>query len=60
MSLSPTVYRTIVFVDVADFTNPERNVADLDAVVAGLYEVLRIALADSGADPELLRDRGPR
>lgn len=60
MSLSPTVYRTIVFVDVADFTNPDRNVADLEAVVSGLYEVLHAALTASGVDYKRceIEDRG--
>ena len=41
--LSPTEHRTIVVVDVADFTNPERNVADLLAVQEGVYAVLETA-----------------
>ena len=48
--LSPTTHRTIVFVDVADFTNPSRNVPDLLAVQAGVYEVLKTAFAESGVD----------
>lgn len=48
--LSPMEHRTIVVVDVADFTNPERNVADLLAVHDGLYEVLKTAFAESGVD----------
>jgi class 3 adenylate cyclase len=43
-------HRTIVVVDVADFTNPDRNVADLLAVQEGLYEVLKTAFAESGVD----------
>ncbi|MFD2416661.1 VMAP-C domain-containing protein [Amycolatopsis pigmentata] len=48
--LSPTVHRTILMVDVADFTNPSRIVADLMDVQEGVYEVLRTAFAESGVD----------
>jgi class 3 adenylate cyclase len=48
--LSSTVHRTIVFVDVADFTNPSRTVADLVAVQEGVYNVLKAAFADAGVD----------
>ena len=48
--LSPTEHRTIVVVDVADFTNPSRIVHDLMTVQEGLYEVLKAAFADSGVD----------
>ncbi len=48
--LSPTEHRTILMVDVADFTNPARDVADLSAVQNGVYEVLETAFHDSGID----------
>ncbi len=48
--LSPTEHRTIVVVDVADFTNPDRNVTDMLAMQEGLYEVLKTAFAESGVD----------
>lgn len=48
--LSPTEHRTIVVVDVADFTNPDRNVHDLITVQEGLYEVLKTAFAESQVD----------
>lgn len=48
--LSPTVHRTIVFVDVADFTNPSRNVVDLLAVQEGVYRVLQTAFDECGID----------
>ncbi len=47
---SSTEHRTIVVVDVADFTNPSRIVHDLMAVQEGLYAVLRAAFGDSGVD----------
>jgi class 3 adenylate cyclase len=48
--LSPTEHRTIVVVDVADFTNPDRDVADLMAVQEGVYDVLKTAFFESGID----------
>ncbi len=42
--------RTIVVVDVAGFTAPERNPLDRLAVRRGMYEVLRIAFAESDVD----------
>lgn len=48
--LPPTVHRTIMFVDVADFTNPGRDVADLLAVQQGVYDVLRTAFNEAGID----------
>ncbi len=53
-------HRTIVVVDVQDFTNPSRNVHDLMTVQEGAYEVLRTALADSGVDVDscTIEDRG--
>lgn len=58
--LSPTEHRTIAVVDVADFTNPDRNVADLVAVQEGLYNILHIAFAESGVDLDScdVEDRG--
>lgn len=50
MPLSPTEHRTIVVVDVADFTNPNRNVHDMITVQEGLYDVLKTAFAESGVD----------
>lgn len=47
---SPTEHRTIVVVDVADFTNPDRNVHDMFAMHEGLYDILKTAFADSGVD----------
>ncbi|RDI19204.1 VMAP-C domain-containing protein [Lentzea flaviverrucosa] len=56
----PTEHRTIVVVDVAEFTRPDRTVADQLAVQEGLYEVLRAALTAAGADPHdcVIEDRG--
>lgn len=48
--LGPTEHRTIVVVDVADFTNPARKVTDMNAIHEGLYDVLKAAFADSGVD----------
>jgi class 3 adenylate cyclase len=48
--LSQTVHRTIMVVDVADFTNPSRNVADLMAVQEGVYDVLKTAFTEAGVD----------
>lgn len=58
--LSPTEHRTIMVVDVADFTNPTRIVADLMAVQEGVYEVLREALDETGVRPDQcdIEDRG--
>lgn len=61
MPLSPpTEHRTIVVVDVAEFTRPDRTVADQLAVQRGLYDVLRAALPAAGADPDAceMEDRG--
>lgn len=53
-------HKTIVVVDVADFTNPARTVAHQLAVHEGLYDVLRSAFAESGIDWEAcsIADRG--
>jgi len=48
--LSPTVHRTVVYVDVADFTNPSRKAIDLQAVQEGVYQVLETAFKDCGID----------
>jgi hypothetical protein len=48
--LGPTEHRTIVVVDVADFTNPARKVTDMNAIHEGLYDVLKAAFAESGVD----------
>ncbi len=52
--------RTIVVVDVAGFTAPERNPLDRLAVRRGMYEVLRIAFAESDVDFDscVSEDRG--
>ncbi|MFI7119291.1 hypothetical protein [Amycolatopsis sp. NPDC049868] len=42
--------RTIVVVDVVGFTAPDRNRLDRLAVHQGMYEVLKIAFAESGID----------
>ncbi|UMP01448.1 hypothetical protein [Amycolatopsis sp. EV170708-02-1] len=42
--------RTIVVVDVVGFTAPDRNRLDRLAVHQGMYEVLKIAFAESGVD----------
>lgn len=56
----PTEHRTIVAVDVAEFTRPDRTVADQIAVQEGLYGVLRAALTAAGAvvDECDIEDRG--
>lgn len=48
--LTPAQHRTIVVVDVAGFTDPARRVPDQVAVRQGMYEVLKIAFADSDVD----------
>ncbi|GHH54201.1 hypothetical protein [Lentzea cavernae] len=61
MPLSPpTEHRTIVVVDVAEFTRPDRTVADHLAVQRGLYDVVRAALTAAGAtsDDCVIEDRG--
>ncbi|MFD4638965.1 hypothetical protein ACFWN2_16735 [Lentzea sp. NPDC058436] len=61
MPLSPpTEHRTIVAVDVAEFTRPDRTTADQLAVHKGLYGVLRAALTAAGAvvDDCDIEDRG--
>ncbi|WP_410603571.1 hypothetical protein [Amycolatopsis sp. lyj-90] len=52
--------RTIVVVDVEGFTSPERNPLDRLAVRRGMYEVLRIAFAESDVDFDscVSEDRG--
>jgi hypothetical protein len=57
--LSPTEHRTIVVVDVADFTAPART-ADMLSIHEGLYEVLEPAFAESGVDLDacVVEDRG--
>ncbi|MFJ8959091.1 hypothetical protein ACIRG5_06840 [Lentzea sp. NPDC102401] len=56
----PTEHRTIVVVDVAEFTRPDRTVPHQLAVQEGLHDVLRAALAAAGADPAgcAIEDRG--
>ena len=56
----PTEHRTIVAVDVAEFTRPDRTAADQIAVQEGLYGVLRAALTAAGAVVEEcdIEDRG--
>jgi hypothetical protein len=44
------LYRTIVVVDVAGFTNPDRGLPDRLAVRQGMYEVLKTAFAESDVD----------
>ncbi|MFD4675678.1 hypothetical protein ACFWNN_38530 [Lentzea sp. NPDC058450] len=60
MPQPPTEHRTIVAVDVAEFTRPDRTVADQLAVQEGLYGVLRAALTAAGAVVEdcHIEDRG--
>lgn len=61
MPLSPpTEHRTIVVVDVAEFTRPDRSVPHQLAVQEGLYDVLRTALTAAGAglDDCVIDDRG--
>lgn len=48
--LTPAQHRTIVVVDVAGFTDPTRKLPDQLAVHEGMYEVLKIAFADSDVD----------
>jgi hypothetical protein len=48
--LTPAQHRTIVVVDVAGFTDPTRRLPDQLAVRQGMYEVLKIAFADSDVD----------
>jgi tetratricopeptide (TPR) repeat protein len=54
------LHRTIMVVDVADFTNPARTMVHQQAVRGGLYEVLGRAFADLGVDLKLctVEDRG--
>lgn len=47
---TPTLYRTIVVVDVAGFTAPDRSLPDRLAVRQGMYEVLKTAFAESDVD----------
>ncbi|AUI59006.1 hypothetical protein [Amycolatopsis sp. BJA-103] len=42
--------RTIVVVDIAGFTSPDRNLPDRLAVREGMYEVLKAAFDESGVD----------
>lgn len=58
--LSPTEHRTIVVVDVANYSNPGRNVADLTTVRDGLYEILRTAFDETGVqfDACVIEGRG--
>jgi vWA-MoxR associated protein C-terminal domain/vWA-MoxR associated protein middle region 0 len=48
----PAEHRTIMVVDVADFTNPGRTEAHQIAVQEGMYKVLQAAFAASGIDWE--------
>lgn len=52
--------RTIVVVDIAGFTSPDRNPHDRLAVRQGMYEVLKTAFSDSGVDFDAcaIEDRG--
>ncbi|MFS8101460.1 hypothetical protein LFM09_30485 [Lentzea alba] len=50
MSLAPTDHRTIVTVDVADFSNPSRRAAHMSDLHDGLYGVLRRAFNGAGVD----------
>jgi hypothetical protein len=54
------VHRTIMVVDVADFTNPHRTVAHQTEVHNGMYAVLQNAFAESGIDWAVctVEDRG--
>ncbi|SFQ99533.1 hypothetical protein SAMN04488564_101877 [Lentzea waywayandensis] len=52
MQLSPTEHKTIVVVDVAEFTRRDRRPADLFAVHEGLYGVLQAAFTGVGVDLE--------
>ena len=47
---SSTTTRTIVLVDVAGFTHPDRTMTHQTAVHNGLYDVLRSAFAEVGID----------
>jgi class 3 adenylate cyclase len=47
---SPAVHKTIMVVDVADFTNPVRTEAHHKAMVAGMYRALEEAFDESGID----------
>jgi vWA-MoxR associated protein C-terminal domain/vWA-MoxR associated protein middle region 0 len=57
---TPAVHRTIVVVDVADFSGSSRQDADQLAVRHGMYEVLRTAFAESSINFESCdsEDRG--
>ncbi|WP_326915966.1 hypothetical protein [Actinophytocola sp.] len=51
MALPPSaVHRTIMVIDVADFTNPARTVTHQLAVHRGMYDVLHNAFAESGIE----------
>jgi hypothetical protein len=47
---SAALYRTIIVVDVAGFTDPARGLSDRLAVRQGMYEVLKTAFAESDVD----------
>ena len=48
MSESLATHKTIVLVDVASFTRPDRTMTHHVAVRAGLYKVLKEAFAEAG------------
>ncbi|MCP2247889.1 hypothetical protein LX86_006658 [Lentzea aerocolonigenes] len=50
VSLAPSTHRTIVTVDIADFTNDSRQAIHMTDVREGLYGVLKRALAGVGID----------
>jgi hypothetical protein len=54
------LYRTIIVVDVAGFTDPGRQLSDRLAVREGMYEVLRKSFAESDVDFDscVREDRG--
>ncbi|WP_434446526.1 hypothetical protein [Lentzea sp. E54] len=60
MALSPTEHKTIVVVDVAEFTRADRHVPHLFAVHEGLYGVLKAAFGGAGVELEncAIEDRG--
>lgn len=60
MSLAPSMHRTIVTVDIADFTNGNRRTNHMSALRGGLYDVLKQAFAEVGIDYDgcEVEDRG--
>ena len=57
---TPMLRRSIVVVDVAGFTRPDRTLIHQDAVHKGLYDVLRDAFAEARVDWDacVVEDRG--